>query len=45
MADKPNVQYLLKVLQKWFYFLAEPQFAEKTIEYQDLALKKSIEYL
>lgn len=27
VIEKPNIQYLLKTLQKWFYFLSEPQFA------------------
>ena len=26
VIDKPNIQYMLKILQKWFYFLSEPQF-------------------
>jgi hypothetical protein len=45
VVEKPNVQYLLKTLQKWFYFLSEPQFAEHTVEHQDFALKKCTEYL
>ena len=36
---------MLKISQKWFYFLSEPQFFEHTIEYQDMALKKCVEYL
>ena len=45
VSQKDNIQYLIKTLQKWFYFLSEPQFAEHTVDYQDQALKKSIEFL
>ena len=44
-SDRPNLQYLLKTLEKWYYFLSEPAFAEKTIEHQDAALKRSVEFL
>lgn len=36
---------MIKTLEKWYYFLEEPQFGEKTIEYQDSSLKKSMEFL
>jgi hypothetical protein len=41
-AERPNLQYLLKTLEKWYYFLSEPAFAEKTVEHQDAALKQSV---
>ena len=42
---KGNPQYLLKALEKWFFFLSEAEIIDNTIELQDKVIINVIKYL